>query len=476
MKKTLVMTFVAAAGFLAAGAYAQPALNEANTGPELLCSVDTAASNAALTATDTVASIPDSNGFRAVFNGKDFTGWWQNCRSTHTSNKTWGGIFRVDSVRKAIYVMQRNGTFGGTSISQNGGLLSTRKRYDHYDISFDWWPDYGNDGGIFNRMRVTSNAVSSNQMVLDYMGASGVLSYYSEAGFPGSRNGRPWTYTGSTPTTAGQVATGDTNIAIPGEGGNSADLSNWTNTTQKIGAAQFGCATGGCVKADYKRLWRRYGWVQVRQRYYGGMSTTQGVTAFTLAANLTANTNDKTRAQTFFRTFYPVDTSVQTWNATTMSHGVQNVSDTAQWIPVVKDSFAMSASDVGTHQKKSFIGFQIHNGSRYRTVAQGGKGTWYRNIRIRELDAQGIPVAILSATNRRVRYDVRVSSGMLTGSIDLDHVILVNDVNGKVLARIAGDAGSGLRYALPSHSGMMVVRVKTMRGQQVLRIAQGATR
>src|SRR6185436_19681172 len=154
---------------LAWGTHAQPSLS--NPGPEKLCSVDTAASFQV----DTVASAPDSNGFFSIFDGTSFKGWWQNCLSTHSSNRTQGAIWRVDSDRKAIYAMSRAGV---------GGLLSTHKRYAHYELIFEWWPEYGNDGGVFNRYSITSaTTVASNQMVLDYLQASGMFSYYSEAGF-----------------------------------------------------------------------------------------------------------------------------------------------------------------------------------------------------------------------------------------------------------------------------------------------------
>jgi hypothetical protein len=464
MKKSSMMIFAAAVAALATGAFAQPGLVEANTGPEILCSVDTSATSQV----DTVVSTPDSNGFYKIFNGKDFKGWWQNCLSTHSTSKTKGAIWRVDTVRQAIYSMQRN----ESGITQSGGLLTTRKKYAHYEIVFDWWPEYGDDGGIFNRMAITSSTnVASNQMVLDYMAASGVLGYYSEAGFPGSRNGRPWSYTGNAATTPGVLSTGDTVIAIPGSGGTGGDLTNWTSMTAKLNPTQYGCASTGCVVADLRRLWPRYGWIQVRQRYYGGLSTNQGgVTAFTQSP---ANALDKTHGQSFFRAYYPKDT-------TGAYVPMTPANDTAQWIPVVRDSFALSASQVATYSKPSFIGFQIHNGGRFRNVSQGGKGMWYRNIRIRELDSLGMPKYLSTAVfpaGHKVRYDLRVTAGSLVGDMTLDHIVTVTDAKGRVLDRISGIAGRGLRYELPAAPGAYFVQVRSMRGVQTFRyLNRGAGR
>src|SRR5690606_10170554 len=134
-------------------------------------------------------------------------------------NRTLGAIWRVDAQRKAIYAMSRN---------QVGGLLSTKKRYAHYELMFNWWPQFGNDGGVFNRYSMTSSTnVAANQMVLDYCSSGcGILSYYSEGGFPGGRNGRPWSYNSVN------------SITIPGSGGGAGtqgtpDINNWTLQTRR---------------------------------------------------------------------------------------------------------------------------------------------------------------------------------------------------------------------------------------------------
>jgi len=428
-----------AVGFL----WAQPTLVPSQTTAEKLCSVDTASAFLA----DTVTATPDANGFYPIFNGKDFTGWWQNCISTHSTDKTNGAIWRVDSVRKAIYAMSRNGS---------GGLLSTHKRYAHYELMFEWWPQYGNDGGVFNRYSITSSTnVASNQMVLDYLGASGILSYYSEANFPGGRNGRPWSYNSATTGT------------IPGSGGSDGsqgapDLNNWTNQTKRpnlitgYGPADLGCASTGCVMNDYNRLWNTNGWMQIRQIYYGGLSTTQ-------PASVTSP-GDKIHEFTFFRKHYPLDDTLLTTP--------NLVGDTAKWITVVQDSMVLTASQVNTYQKINPFAFQVHGGNRYVYASSGGKGSWYRDIKVRELDSLGRPTFIASALRgtNKVNYDMKVVAGYLVGSMNLDHIVTVSDIKGRVLQEYVGFAGSNLKRALPARNELMFVRIKTSTGTMNLRV------
>jgi hypothetical protein len=423
---------------------AQPKLSSSAT-PEKLCSVDTAASFQV----DTVVSPLDANGFRTIFDGTSFKGWWQNCLSSHSSNKTNGAIFRVDPEHHAIYAMSRNG---------DGGLLSTHKRYAHYELMFMWWPQYGNDGGVFNRYSITgANNVASNQMVLDYLGASGILSYYSEAGFPGSRNGRPWSYNSAT------------SVTIPGSGGGpgsqgSPYINDWTQTTKSknqitgYGPTDYGCAASGCVASDYLRLWNGNGWMQVREVYYGGLTTNQPATV--------TGAGDKIHEFTFFRKHYPLnDTNLAT---------KQLLDDTAKWIAVVQDSMVLTSSQVATYQRVNPFAFQVHTGSRYVYESNGGKGSWYADIKVRELDEHGVPTEFTTIAKRpdakNVTYDLHVVSGALVGSMDVDHLVTVADYQGRVLQQYTGFAGRNISHDLPAHSGPMIVKITTMRGNQILRV------
>lgn len=420
----------------ALAAMAQPELDEANTLPEIPCSVDTSAT----AQVDTVVSTPDSNGFYTVFDGTSSRGWWQDCLTPHSQgNSALGGIWRIDTVRRAIYSMSRNGV---------GGILMTKKKYAHYEIQFDWWPQYGNDGGVFNRSTLNGR---SNQVVLDYLSGSGAIyGIWSENSFPPTgRNYRPWTYNG----TAAQG--GDTTIVIPGSGGNGDIRSNWTQMTARLNPTQYGCAPTGCVAADVRRIWNPRGWNQARIVYYGGLNPEEpgGNVIYT---------------QTYTRIYYPKTNTDGPYSAP-----VPGVSDTAQWIPVLRDSVTHTPQQIAQNPA-SWIGLQIHSGGRWVYENNGGLGTWYRNIKIRYLDSDGVPVAFSTSVNpevaRTVRYDFAVQGGRLVGSLDLDHVITVTDTKGRLLARERGIAGRNLRYELPAHAGMMLVQIRSMRGTQTLRV------
>jgi hypothetical protein len=447
-KKTLILNALLALGAVTVStelANAQPTLVAGQTGPEILCSVDTSA----VARVDTVVGAPDANGFYTIFNGKNFKGFFQNCLSSHSSgDRTNGAIFRVDSVRKAIYAMSRN---------QVGGLLSTKKRYAHYELMFNWWPQFGNDGGIFNRYSQTSSTnVAANQMVLDYCSSGcGILSYYSEGNFPGGRNGRPWSYN--------SVST----ITIPGAGGGAgtqgtADINNWNLQTRRqnlitgTGPADIGCASTGCVQADYLRLWNQSGWMQIRQVYYGGLSSTQPTNV--------SDPGDKIRMFTFFRKHYPQ-------NDTNLTRQ-QLVNDTAKWVTVVQDSMRLTSTQVATYQKVNPFAFQIHSGSRYILPANGGRGSWYADIKVRELDSLGIPTWIATSIkgNKEVDFGLRVVDGRLVGSMELDHIVTVSDLKGRVLQRYSAFAGRNTVRELPNNSGTMIVQVKSTQGTQTLRV------
>ena len=40
----------------------------------------------------------------------------------------------------------------------------TKKKFNNYEFVFDFWPDFGNDGGVFNRTPANGNCF---QTVLD---------------------------------------------------------------------------------------------------------------------------------------------------------------------------------------------------------------------------------------------------------------------------------------------------------------------
>jgi hypothetical protein len=176
-----------------------------------------------------------------------------------------------------------------------------------------------------------------------------------------------------------------------------------------------------------------------------------------------ADPGDKIRMFTFFRKHYPLTDTNLTRK--------QLVSDTAKWVTVIQDSMRLTATQVATYQRVNPFAFQIHSGTRYVLSTAGGRGSWYADIKVRELDSLGIPTYIATSIqgNRKMDLGFRVSNGMLKGSIDLDHIVTVTDLKGRQILRYSGFAGKNLSRELPQNEGMLVVSVKTTRGTQTFR-------
>lgn len=100
----------------------------------------------------------DAEGFVKIFNGKDLTGWWNNCKTEDAaSDRAKGGIMRADPDKQAIYTMQRSN--GG------GSMLTTNQTWGNHEIIMETWPDWGNDAGLFHRTTADGRAY---QTVIDY--------------------------------------------------------------------------------------------------------------------------------------------------------------------------------------------------------------------------------------------------------------------------------------------------------------------
>jgi hypothetical protein len=193
-------------------------------------------------ATDTVVSSPNDSGYYSLFDGT-LKGWWQSCLTGHSNNSPLGAVFRVgsDNGKPAIYTAQHNS-------DGNGGLLMTKKKFINYEIVFDFWPDFGNDGGIFNRTTANGKCF---QTVLDYIGSASVGGTWGEGGYA-NRDIRPYKFVGNENT-----------IEF------SAGANGWPDITSKLSPTSYGCAAGGCAIADYFRLWDVNGWNEMKIQFYG---------------------------------------------------------------------------------------------------------------------------------------------------------------------------------------------------------------
>jgi len=128
-------------------------------------------------------SLRDS-GYVSLFNGKDFTGWWNTCISFHSEGGK-GAFWQVSTADSAIY---------STQDENSGSILMTRAKYENYQITFDMWATYGNDAGVFNR---SDKQGISLQTVLDYLDGRSVGGFWTEQGWwtAGSMNqAQAWFY------------------------------------------------------------------------------------------------------------------------------------------------------------------------------------------------------------------------------------------------------------------------------------------
>ena len=198
--------------------------------------------------TDTVVSSPDDSGYYNLFNGT-MKGWWNSCLTGHSKGSPLGAQFRIGSANgtPAIYSAQTDG--------QVGGVLMTNKKFTNYEIVFDFWPDFGNDGGLFNR---TTAEGKCYQTVLDYLNGGSVGGVWGEGGYTG-RDIRPWTYEGS-----------ENSISIK------AEDAYWTISTSKLNPTSFGCPKTGCTETEYKTLWDPNGWNQMKVQFYGSYKAGTG--------------------------------------------------------------------------------------------------------------------------------------------------------------------------------------------------------
>src|SRR5438105_13501495 len=112
-------------------------------------------------------------GFRALFNGKDLTGWHKNPEKIGHGN---GGLWIVES-----------GAITGEQDppgSGNGGILLTDETFGDFEVIFETNPDWGPCSGFFMRSTEKGNCY---QMMIDYHDVGNVGEIYRE-GLDGGGN------------------------------------------------------------------------------------------------------------------------------------------------------------------------------------------------------------------------------------------------------------------------------------------------
>ena len=350
-------------------------------------------------ANDTVVAVPDDSGFINMFDGTSFKGWWQSCQTGHSNGSTQGAIFRVDPTLHAIYSTQRNGNIGG--------ILMTAKKMTNYEIVFDLWPDFKNDGGLFNRTPPNGNCF---QTVLDYIDGAAMGGTWGEGGFT-ARDYRPFSFHGA-----------EDQITIPGN--DKGEPSNWTTITSKLNPTSFGCPATGCTQTEWQKLWDMNGWNQIRIKFYGGSAANTG--------NL--------HMKAYFR----------------------KVGATA-WVPLSQDT------TLNQIVPPNHIGLQVHGGGRFGG-ANGTwyKNIMYRELT--DKGEPKYPTSTYAPKASEAPFTIIATSSALIGKLDTDHEITVKDMNGRTLETFSGHAGK-FNYAFTNNvHGWLSLRVKTAAGIESMRV------
>ncbi|MEO6096234.1 MAG: family 16 glycoside hydrolase [Fibrobacteria bacterium] len=380
-----LVTLPLAMGLMVGSLSAQPAAPPA--APFLACGQEP--TGAALN--DTVVSTPDADGYLSLFDGSTTKGWWQSCVTNHNGPAKW----KIMPELKAIF-SSKNGTAGG--------VLMTTKKFVNYEIVFDLWPDYGNDGGIFNR---TPKEGKCFQTVLDYIGDASLGGTWGENGF-GSRDYRPFKFAGNENT-----------ITIPGNG--NGEPSNWTVMTKKMKETtdkNLPCPDAGCTQADWTKLWDPNDWNQIRIQFYGG----------TAAEN-------RVRMKCWFRKI-----------------------GAAEWVPVSYDTTLTKVIDPG------FIGLQVHSGGRFTDKGNWYRNIKWTPLT--DKGDRLITVTTKSMDGKIQYSDIKAGSHALVGDLTLDHEITIYDIRGSVLQTIKGKAGHFEYPFAPHVFGMLTMSIKTVKGTE----------
>lgn len=112
-------------------------------------------------AASAVGQVPE--GFTAVFNGKDLTGW-------HISQTNHHGTTPIWKVENGVLIGMQNPP-------GKGGILLTNKRYKNFEVYIELNPTFGCDGGLFLR---STEAGVAYQVMLDYLEKGNVGGIYGE--------------------------------------------------------------------------------------------------------------------------------------------------------------------------------------------------------------------------------------------------------------------------------------------------------
>ncbi len=189
-------------------------------------------------------------GFTAIFNGRDLTGW-------HISSTNHHGTTPAYRVMHGLIVGTQN------PLGQ-GGILLTDKKYRNLEVYIEVKPDYGCDSGLFLR---STEAGEAYQVTLDYLPGGGMGGIYGErlTGVGGRGNAQG--------AARGAAAAEATPPPPP-----------------VVGGIPLGSTTPQGTAA-WMKVWKREDWNSVRVRFVGDVPhitvwiNDQQITDFTDTAN-----------------------------------------------------------------------------------------------------------------------------------------------------------------------------------------------
>ena len=192
--------------------------------------------------------VPD--GFTAIFNGRDLTGW-------HVSTTNHHGTTPAYRVLHGLIVGTQN------PLGQ-GGILLTDKKYKNVEVYMEVKPDYGCDSGLFLR---STEAGEAYQVTLDYLPGGGMGGIYGESltGVGGRGN-------------------------APARGAAPAPAPATPPPPPVVGGIPLGGTTPQGTAA-WMKVWKREDWNSVRARFVGDVPhitvwiNDQQITDFTDTAN-----------------------------------------------------------------------------------------------------------------------------------------------------------------------------------------------
>jgi hypothetical protein len=193
--------------------------------------------------------VPD--GFTAIFNGQDLTGW-------HISTTNHHGTTPAYRVMHGMIVGTQN-PLG------RGGILLTDKKYKNVELYVEVKPDYGCDSGLFLR---SSEAGEAYQVTMDYLPGGGMGGIYGERLQGVGGRGRGAGARANQPGAAPAGGRGAGAATTPAGGAPTAAPPATPPPPPVIGGIPLGSPTP-IGDAAWMKAWKREDWNKIRVRFVG---------------------------------------------------------------------------------------------------------------------------------------------------------------------------------------------------------------